>query len=73
MVFCNDLLRNEYVGTGYIEGGRRQVTEWLYRSLLENKPYDQFVHELVSPDEKSRGFIDGFKWRGEGNASQTQN
>lgn len=72
MVFWNDLLRNEYVGTGYIEGGRRQITEWLYRSLLENKPYDKFVHELVSPDEKSRGFIDGFKWRGKVNASQTQ-
>lgn len=72
MVFWNDLLRNEYVGTGYIEGGRRQITEWLYKALLENKPYDRFVHELVSPSPKSRGFIKGIKWRGEVNASQTQ-
>ena len=71
MTFWNDLLRNEYVGTGYIEGGRRQVTRWLYRSLLENKPFDAFTRELVAPTEESSGFIKGIRWRGEVNASQT--
>src|SRR5437660_703611 len=48
LTFWNDLLRNDYQGTGYIDGGRKQITGWLYRSLLDNKPYDQFVRELIS-------------------------
>lgn len=71
MTFWNDLLRNEYAGTGFITGGRKQVTAWLYPALLENKPYNTFVTELVSPDKNSAGFIDGIEWRGEVNASQT--
>lgn len=72
MTFWNDLLRNEYAGTGFITGGRKQITAWLYPSLLENKPYNQFVTELVAPAAKdSAGFIDGIEWRGEVNASQT--
>jgi hypothetical protein len=71
MTFWNDLLRNEYVGTGFIEGGRQQVTGWLYRSLLENKPFDTFIRELIAPTKQSAGFIKGIKWRGEVNASQT--
>ncbi|MEY3393911.1 MAG: hypothetical protein RL346_147 [Verrucomicrobiota bacterium] len=71
MTFWNDLLRNEYAGTGFITGGRRQITDWLYPSLLENKPYNIFVRELVAPNEASKGFIDGIVWRGEVNASQT--
>lgn len=27
--FWNDLLRNDYVGTGYIDGGRKQISKWL--------------------------------------------
>ncbi len=69
--FWNDLLRNTYAGAGYIEGGRKQITLWLYRSLLENKPYDAFVRELISPSPESEGFIHGIKWRGNVNASQT--
>lgn len=72
MSFWNDLLRNDYVGTGYIDGGRKQITTWLHRSLLENKPYDQFVAELISPSAESVGFIKGIKWRGEVNASQIE-
>lgn len=68
--FWNDLLRNDYVGTGYIDGGRKQITDWLYRSLVNNKPYDQFVRELISPDDEAAGFINGIKWRGNVNASQ---
>ncbi|QTN31372.1 DUF1553 domain-containing protein [Akkermansiaceae bacterium] len=71
MTFWNDLLRNDYGGTGFITGGRQQVTGWLYPSLLENKPFDKFVRELVAPTKESRGFIDGITWRGEVNASQT--
>ncbi len=71
MTFWNDLLRNEYAGTGFITGGRKQVTAWLYPALLENKPYNTFVTELVAPVANSAGFIDGIEWRGEVNASQT--
>lgn len=71
MSFWNDLLRNEYEGTGYVDGGRRPIGGWLYRSLMENKPYDQFVRELIAPTGVSNGFINGIKWRGSVNASQT--
>lgn len=68
--FWNDALRNDYSGTGYITGGRFAITEWLYESLKNNKPYDNFVKELVNPDKKSEGFIRGIQWRGTVNASQ---
>ena len=70
LTFWNDLLRNAYSGTGFIDDGRHQVTGWLYRSLYENKPYDQFVRELISSTDESAGFIYGIKWRGNVNASQ---
>lgn len=70
LTYWNDLLRNDYQGTGYIDGGRKQITAWLYRSLLENKPYDQFVRELVHPTPASEGFAKGIVWRGVVNASQ---
>ncbi len=70
--FWNDLLRNDYTGTGFITGGRKQVTSWLYEALVQNKPFTQFVRELISPpSEASKGFIDGIKWRGEVSAGQT--
>lgn len=71
LTFWNDLLRNDYTGTGFITGGRRQITTWLHRSLAANVPFDRFVRELVAPGEASRGFIDGIVWRGTVNASQT--
>ncbi len=71
LTFWSDLLRNDYSGTGYIDGGRKQITRWLYSSLRENKPYDQFVHELISPSPESEGFIKGFKWRGTVSAAQS--
>lgn len=70
LTFWNDLLRNDYAGTGFIDGGRKQITPWLYQSLLDNKPYDKFVRELVAPAAESEGFAKGIKWRGEVNASQ---
>jgi len=72
LTFWNDLLRNDYSGTGYIDGGRKQISAWLYASLHDNKPYDQFVRELVAPKAESAGFITGIKWRGNVNASQTR-
>src|ERR1051325_10233121 len=68
--FWNDLLRNDYKGTGYIDGGRKQITQWLYSSLETNKPYDRFVAELVNPTPECEGFEKGFTWRGVVNASQ---
>jgi len=70
MVFWNDLLRNDYAGTGYIDGGRKQITNWLYVSLLANKPYDQFTRELVAPSSDSEGFAKGIIWRGAVSAGQ---
>ncbi|QOV89483.1 DUF1549 domain-containing protein [Humisphaera borealis] len=71
ITFWNDLLRNDYKGTGYIDGGRKQITGWLYSSLLLNKPYDQFVRELVAPGPDSEGFTKGIVWRGVVPASMT--
>lgn len=67
----NDLLRNDYTGTGFITGGRSQITTWLYASLRKNQPYDEFVRELIAPGAESAGFINGIKWRGNVNSSQT--
>jgi len=71
LAFWNDLLRNDYRGTGYIDGGRQQISTWLYAALRDNKPYDQFVRELVNPTEASEGFSKGIVWRGTVNASMT--
>lgn len=70
LTFWNDALRNDYTGTGYITGGRFDITKWLYGSLKTNKPYNQFVKELISPSKQSSGFIKGIKWRGTINSSQ---
>ncbi len=70
LTFWNDALRNDYSGTGYITGGRFDITKWLYASLKSNKPYNLFVKELISPTKESQGFIKGIKWRGTINASQ---
>lgn len=69
--FWNDLLRNDYKGTGYIDGGRKSITAWLYTALRDNRPYDQMVRELVNPTEASEGFAKGIVWRGTVNASMT--
>lgn len=71
LTFWNDALRNDYRGTGYIDGGRRQITGWLYAALAGNMPFDRFVRELVNPGPGSDGFTKGIVWRGVVNASQT--
>ncbi|MEO1527868.1 MAG: DUF1549 domain-containing protein, partial [Planctomycetota bacterium] len=70
--FFNDLFRNDYSGTGFITGGRKQISKWLYTALQENRPFDEMTRQLVAPEtSESRGFIDGIKWRGEVSAGQT--
>jgi hypothetical protein len=71
LTFWNDLLRNDYKGTGYIDGGRKQITTWLYSALQTNMPFNQFVSELINPVTNSEGFTKGIVWRGVVNASQT--
>jgi hypothetical protein len=70
LTFWNDLLRNDYKGTGYIDEGRLQISSWLYEALYLNLPYDRFVAELINPTSKSVGFTKGIVWRGTVNASQ---
>ncbi|HZV33946.1 MAG TPA: DUF1549 domain-containing protein, partial [Verrucomicrobiae bacterium] len=71
LTFWNDCLRNDYRGTGYIDGGRKQITGWLYAALATNMSYNQFVAQLINPTPASEGFINGIVWRGVVNASQT--
>ena len=72
LTFWNDLLRNDYGGTGFVTGGRKQISNWLYHALITNTPFDQFVRELIAPpNDESHGFIDGIKWRGDVSAGQT--
>ncbi|GAB5559755.1 MAG: hypothetical protein SynsKO_14020 [Synoicihabitans sp.] len=69
LTFWNDLLRNDYQGVGYIDGGRKPITDWLYSALANNLPYDEFVAELVDPGMAAEGFTKGISWRGAVNAS----
>lgn len=68
--FWNDALCNAYRGTGFIDGGRKTITYWLFQALYENRGYDRMVHDLVSPVPGSEGFTKGIVWRGVVNASQ---
>ena len=68
--FWNDLLRNDYTGTGFITGGRKRITDWLYQALYEGKSYQAMVSELINPGPESEGFIKGIRWRGVVNSSQ---
>lgn len=68
--FWNDLLHNDE-GVVY-HGERSSITPWLLRALEENKPYDEFVRELLAPSKSGpAGFVQGVTWRGTVNASQT--
>ena len=73
LTFWNDLLRNDYRGTGFIDGGRKQISAWLYQALADNQPYDMFVRNLITEAPGAEGFLKGIIWRGVVNASQTPN
>lgn len=61
MTFWNDLLRNDE--QNFILVTRYPITAWLYRALIENRPYDRFAAELINPpDPESAGFIKGLDW-----------
>jgi Protein of unknown function (DUF1549)/Protein of unknown function (DUF1553)/Planctomycete cytochrome C len=69
----NDALRNDFAGTGFIDGGRRQISKWLFAALRDDKPFDAFVRELIAPESPdSDGFIKGIVWRGTVSAGQTR-
>jgi len=70
LTFWNDALRNDYAGAGYIDGGRAQISQWLVSALGTDKPYDEFVRELVLPAPGAEGFIKGIQWRGNVSAGQ---
>ena len=59
MIVFATVTRAQYHG-----GGGGKITDWLKKSLIENKPYDQFVKELINPVKGSDGFIKGISWRG---------
>ena len=71
MTYWNDLLRNDE-GVIY-HGERKSITQWLYASLKDNKPYDAMVEELLNPAEGggAEGYLIGVTWRGVVSASQT--
>ncbi|MEC5126163.1 DUF1549 domain-containing protein [Verrucomicrobiales bacterium BCK34] len=72
LTFWNDLLRNDYAGTGFITKGRTQISGWLYDALKTNQRFDTMVRELIAPPTgESAGFINGIKWRGTVSVSQT--
>ena len=70
MSFWNDMLRNDYAGTGYIDGGRKQITAGYTRHCYNNMPYNKFVAALINPTPDCAGFINGIVWRGAVSASQ---
>ncbi len=65
------ILRNRRKQPTYMRG-TYGFHAWIRESLYENKPYDEFARELISPTPDSAGFIQGIKWRGNVNASQVQ-
>ncbi|MEX2301455.1 MAG: DUF1549 domain-containing protein, partial [Bryobacterales bacterium] len=72
--FWNDLLRNDQGVNYYSEtASRKSITDWLLASLEANRPYDEFVNDLLNPTAKDdpEGFLIGVNWRGVVSASQS--
>jgi hypothetical protein len=74
MSYWNDLLRNDE-GISYISetANRKTITPWLFDALQTNKPYNQWVRQLLDPVKSTdpEGFLIGVNWRGTVSASQT--
>jgi mono/diheme cytochrome c family protein len=72
--FWNDLLRNDEGITYYSETAtRKSITPWLLNALETNKPYNQWIRQLLNPTHANDpdGFLIGVNWRGSVSASQT--
>lgn len=70
MAWWCDLLRNDEQTN--IDNLRKPVTKWLFAALLENRPYDRMIAELLDPGpDGPDGYLKGINWRGVVNASQT--
>src|SRR6202022_366834 len=72
--FWNDLLRNDEGITYYSETATRKgITPWLLNALQTNKPYNQWISQLLNPTDANDpdGFLIGVNWRGSVSASQT--
>ena len=72
--YWNDLLRNDEGVVYYSEtANRKTITPWLLRALETNKPYNQWIVELLNPTKETDpdGFLIGVNWRGAVSASQT--
>lgn len=70
MAWWCDLLRNDEQTN--IDDLRKPVTRWLLKALLENRPYDRLVAELLNPGPGGPdGYLKGINWRGIVNASQS--
>jgi hypothetical protein len=72
--YWNDLLRNDEGVVYYSEtANRKTITPWLLDALKTNKPYNQWVDELLDPTKPGdpEGFLIGVNWRGTVSASQT--
>ncbi len=70
ITFWNDLLRNDYTGVGFTQGIRQEITDWLYKALLNNLPLDKFVQQLIKPSRETAGFMQGISWIGLVNPSE---
>jgi mono/diheme cytochrome c family protein len=72
--YWNDLLRNDEGVVYYSEtANRKTITPWLLDSLKTNRPYNQWIDELLDPKKAGdpEGFLIGVNWRGTVSASQT--
>jgi uncharacterized membrane protein len=72
LTWWNDLLRNDYSGPGFLHGGRADNSPWIYASLYNNLPYNQFANDLIAPRKSSAAFINGVKWWEAGNVTANE-
>ncbi len=72
--FWNDLLRNDEGVAYYSEtANRKTITPWLVNALRTNKPYSEWITQLLNPTKSGDpdGFLTGVNWRGTVSAAQT--
>src|SRR5215510_1342757 len=62
--FFNDTATTEIYTLSLHDALPISISGWMYRSLYENKPYDRFVHELISPVPRSEEHTSELQSRG---------